>query len=581
MCWWCCVDDVVVDDVVMMLCRWWCIDGVLLMMLCGWWCVDGVLLMVMCCWCVVDGVVLMVCCWWWCVDDVVLMMLLLMMLWWCCVDGDVLMVCCWWCCVDGDVLMVCCWWWCVDDVVVEVEAAGGGGGRRRDAAMWSSMDVHKVIRIECHIHSATLSAILRGVCLLVAFRSWAKISTTPIAKGPRARLQDQVFIATSRKKCLIYWDTHVCECVCPYIHTYIPTYLHTYLPTYLHTYIHPSMHVCMYVCMYVCIYIYIHVYVYKYIYTYIYIYVYIYIHMYIYIYCIYIYIYCTYVYIYMYICIHTYVYIYILHIYIYTYIAYIYICMYICIYICIWSSINGSTRNGWHIGENPLKMDNLEVPHFRKPPYTCTYTYIYCRYTVEVLYVTSNKIRNNYVPRISQVIFPKDKDLSATLSNCRSEVPTKLLRGILQGHGMQLHHFHHETWLVRSRFPELLRPSKANTSPTPNVVAQNPSKSLVCTATHSKPGFPIAGLDVPERNCDAPPTAQPLLPRRLLGTKPKKAAAISRFLADVAILLHLEILNFWSITVACLRNLLDKNLSKGIESDRPCIAFPWNYPLVN
>ena len=27
--------------------------------------------------------------------------------------------------------------------------------------------------------------------------------------------------------------------------------------------------------------------------------------------------------------------------------------------------------------ENPLKMDDLGIPHFRKPPYKCIYIYIY------------------------------------------------------------------------------------------------------------------------------------------------------------------------------------------------------------
>ena len=41
------------------------------------------------------------------------------------------------------------------------------------------------------------------------------------------------------------------------------------------------------------------------------------------------------------------------------------------VFVQIGVSINGGTQNGWFIVENPIKMDDLGVPHFRKAPNLC------------------------------------------------------------------------------------------------------------------------------------------------------------------------------------------------------------------
>ena len=47
------------------------------------------------------------------------------------------------------------------------------------------------------------------------------------------------------------------------------------------------------------------------------------------------------------------------------------ICIDIYIYVCVGFHKWGVPPNGWFIMENTIKMDDLGVPHFRKPPYVC------------------------------------------------------------------------------------------------------------------------------------------------------------------------------------------------------------------
>ena len=51
--------------------------------------------------------------------------------------------------------------------------------------------------------------------------------------------------------------------------------------------------------------------------------------------------------------------------------SYLYRYIYIYIYVCVGFHKWGVPPNGWFIMENTIKMDDLGVPHFRKPPYVC------------------------------------------------------------------------------------------------------------------------------------------------------------------------------------------------------------------
>ena len=107
------------------------------------------------------------------------------------------------------------------------------------------------------------------------------------------------------------------------------------------------------------IYIYLHVYIIANIYIYNYIYINIYIHIYIYLY-IYIFIF-TYIYIYIYTFIDIYIYI------------FIFTNIYKYIYIFVEVSINRCTRIWIVLMEDPIKMDDLEVPLFQEASNTYTH----------------------------------------------------------------------------------------------------------------------------------------------------------------------------------------------------------------
>ena len=102
-----------------------------------------------------------------------------------------------------------------------------GQKRKGHSRTWSWCDP-----AECHIHRWCLSA----GCLQVL--SQKKSTNDSHGQGPPGlpRLQDQVFIATSRKKWLIYWDTHVYKYVY-YIYThntvemlYVTSNYNNYIP---------------------------------------------------------------------------------------------------------------------------------------------------------------------------------------------------------------------------------------------------------------------------------------------------------------------------------------------------------------
>ena len=161
--WWCCIDAVVFT----VLCRWWCLDAVV-MMLCRWWCVDGVV-----------G--------------------------WVCVVDSVLMVICRWCSDDGIVLMVMCRWCCDDEdgQKEEEEEAGGIGRIVQEKTKTSQSDGGKncCLILLWQLHPLTLH---KTLCYAVMFRKQCHDVTKSEKRGaiPPTTLP---FVPLLALKCCSRW----------------------------------------------------------------------------------------------------------------------------------------------------------------------------------------------------------------------------------------------------------------------------------------------------------------------------------------------------------------------------------------